>query len=142
VTSRRDPEFVPQRGVGLCGPAALTMMLRHEGIVADVDAVIAACAMSKDGTSAAELINAARRFGCGAAAYQAAVEDLPLFPPPVILYCCQPGHFVVLIETSPTGIVILDPARGRNELRWREVSRTFRGVVIAVTRDAGGAEVR
>jgi len=140
MTSRRRPEFIPQPGVGTCGPAALTMVLRNEGIVADVGDVIAACTMSDEGTSAAELIKAARRFGCGAAAYRAGIEDLPSFPLPVILYCCQPGHFVVLVETSPTGIVVLDPARGRGELQWREAGETFRGVVIAVTRDPGRAE--
>ena len=43
------------------------------------------------------------------------------------------SHFVVLKEVTRSGIIIHDPARGRREVAWSEVSKSFTGVALELT---------
>jgi ABC-type bacteriocin/lantibiotic exporter with double-glycine peptidase domain len=133
----RTPHLVRQTAPGTCGPAALTMVLRTCGVEATMAAVTAACRLTDEGASAAELISVAERFGCTANAYRASASDLEAFNLPVILFW-QSAHFVVLAAVTGDDALVLDPARGAQKLTRDQVAAHFRGVVISVSPSVAG----
>lgn len=113
-----------------CGAACLAMVLaafgRHQGL----DEVRECVGASRDGTSAAALVEAARLSGLAAEAYSRDVAGLSDLPLPQILFW-NFDHFVVLEAIRRDGFVILDPAFGRRRVDRAEFGRCFTGVTLA-----------
>jgi ABC-type bacteriocin/lantibiotic exporter with double-glycine peptidase domain len=88
--------------------------------------------VSRDGTSALDLVRAAVRYGLDASGVKADLEDLSRLPLPAILHWGF-THFVVLERVTRNGAVIVDPALGRRAVSHVELSKQFTGVAV-VTR--------
>ncbi len=121
--------FVPQMSLMECGPACLSMVLRHFGHHAPMVDLREACGVSREGVSAAGLVMAAEGLGLEYEAFQIEPEDLVGLQGPVILHWDM-RHFVVLERASREGLRILDPAQGRVLVPWREVGKSLTGVAI------------
>jgi ABC-type bacteriocin/lantibiotic exporter with double-glycine peptidase domain len=116
-----------------CGAACLAMVLARFGRWEGLDAVRDLCGVSRDGTSVADVIEAARRFGLDAHAYSREIAGLAALPMPQILYW-DFNHFVVLEGIDKNGFAINDPAYGRRVVEPAEFGRRFTGITMTFAR--------
>lgn len=113
-----------------CGAACLAMVLRRFGRHEDLETLRDACAVSRDGVSAASLSAAAETFGLESSAYEVEPEELSRLPMPQILFW-NFNHFVVLEAARGDGFAIIDPACGRRRISAAEMDRSFTGLTLA-----------
>ena len=135
--ARRVPAIL-QMETAECGPACLAMVLAAHGRWETLDAVRDSCGVSRDGTSAADIVEAARRRGMEADAYSRDIDGLAALGLPQILFWGF-DHFVVLEAVGRNGFVIVDPANGRRVIDREEFGRRFTGVTLTFR---PGAEFR
>ncbi len=113
-----------------CGAASLAMILAYYGKWVPLEKVRADCGVSRDGSSAKNIVLAARNYGLEAAGYRAEPETLikeGSFP---CIIHWEFNHFVVLTGFTGRHAVINDPARGHIKIPMDEFDRCFTGVVL------------
>jgi NHLM bacteriocin system ABC transporter peptidase/ATP-binding protein len=112
-----------------CGAASLCMILAYHGKWLPLEQVRADCGVSRDGSSAKNVLNAARAYGLKAAGYRlepSALRDIVL---PAIIHW-NFNHFVVLNGFRKDKAVLNDPARGTVEVTLDEFDKSFTGIVL------------
>ncbi|TPW26638.1 NHLP family bacteriocin export ABC transporter peptidase/permease/ATPase subunit [Martelella alba] len=114
-----------------CGAACLAMVLAYHGRWVALERLRIECGVSRNGSNAWSLIEAARRFGCEAKGFKVGLEKLRDLTFPAIIFW-QFNHFVVLEKVGRKGAVINDPAQGRRRISWAEMDRDFTGVVVTI----------
>ena len=128
--------FTAQMEATECGAACLSMVLGHFGHHADLVDVRSACGVSRDGTSAAAIMRAAKTYGLNGKAMRAEPQALAHGTQPAILHW-DFNHFVVLTGATERGLHVLDPAFGARLVAWTEVDRSFTGILLTFTPAAG-----
>ena len=130
---RRRRQRVPvvhQMEVAECGAACLAMVLGFHGRHVPLAELREACAVTRDGANAYNLLKAARQNGLEARALKiqqpAELQRLAL---PAILHW-DFNHFVVLEKCSRETLSIVDPNGGRQTVSMREAGRRFTGIVL------------
>ncbi|WP_243383952.1 peptidase domain-containing ABC transporter [Geothrix alkalitolerans] len=126
--ARRVP-YIPQMGTVECGAAALAMVLAYWRHHAPPSEVRERCKVSRDGSTATNILRAAREYGLEAEAASVEVEDLHRLPMPAILHW-DFNHFVVLERVSRKGFHIVDPRSGRCFVSMCEFRLSFTGVAL------------
>lgn len=134
---RRVP-FIPQLEVVECGAAALTMVMAWHGREHDLQEVREACGVSRDGASALDIVEAAKRYGFATDPVRATVDDLDLLQLPAILYW-EGRHFVVLERVTTTTASIVDPQSGAVTMPLSQVRAHFSGIALQFTPTAEAA---
>ena len=126
----RTPVF-PQLKSTECGAACLGMVLGYYGRWAAPEELREACGVARDGSTAADIVRAARRYGLEASGWTKSLEELADVPLPAI---CFVGfdHFVVLEGFRRGRYYVNDPANGRRSMSAESFSRTFTGVVLVL----------
>jgi NHLM bacteriocin system ABC transporter peptidase/ATP-binding protein len=116
-----------------CGAAALAIILAHYGLWIPLEQLRVACGVSRDGTRASNIVQAARRFGLRAQGFRAEPATLRGLPMPCIIHW-EFNHFVVLegIDRRRGRAYINDPAVGRRTVAHPEFDAAFTGVVLAM----------
>jgi len=112
-----------------CGAACLCMILAYYGKWLPLEQVRADCGVSRDGSSAKNVLMAARTYGLEAQGYRAEPEMLHEIKLPVIIHW-NFNHFVVLNGFTKKGAVINDPGRGTVVVPLDEFDRAFTGIVL------------
>lgn len=130
---RRVP-YVPQMEMVECGAAALAMVLGYWGYHVPLPQAREACKVSRDGSNAANILQAARSYGLEAEAVKVEVEKIRDLPLPAILHW-EFKHFVVLEHISSRGVHIVDPGRGRCFVSMAEFGALFTGVALVFAPD-------
>lgn len=125
---RRVPTIL-QMEAAECGAACLAMVLASFGRWESLDAVRDSCGVSRDGTSAADILAAARARGLEAEAFSREVEALRGLPLPQILFW-NFDHFVVLEAIRGDAFQINDPSHGRRLLNRAEFGARFTGITM------------
>lgn len=128
--------YIPQMEMVECGAACLAMVLGHWGHHAPLPEVREACKVSRDGASAASLLEAARKYGLEAEAVKVEVEHFHDLPLPAILHW-DFKHFVVLERLARKGVRIVDPAAGARFVPSLELGHRFTGVALVFAPDDG-----
>ncbi len=112
-----------------CGAACLAMVLASYGRWISLEQMRVDCGVSRDGSSAKNLVCAARLHGMEARGYRMEVEQLKTCTFPVILHW-NFNHFVVLNGFKKDQAVINDPARGTLVVSREELDKSFTGIVL------------
>ena len=113
-----------------CGAACLDMVLAHYGRVVPLEDVREACAVSRDGSKASNMLKAARAYGLEAKGYRRPFERLAegeLLPQ--ILFW-RYSHWVVLEGYRKGSLLINDPAEGRRRIDEQEARRAYSGIAL------------
>ncbi len=113
-----------------CGAACLTMILAYYGKWLPLEQVRADCGVSRDGSNAKNVLQAARSYGLEARGYRYEPEQLReegRLPCIIHWNFC---HFVVLCGFKGNQVVINDPARGTVLLSMKEFDEGFTGICL------------
>ncbi|ATB36526.1 hypothetical protein CYFUS_001941 [Cystobacter fuscus] len=128
LRERRVP-VVRQLSATECGAACLTMVLNYHGRAMRLEEVRDLLGPQRDGLSALQLLQAARRFGLRGRGVSLDGDSLEYLPTGAILHW-RFSHFVVFERLSKHGVDIVDPAIGRQRLPLEEFLRAFTGVAL------------
>jgi ABC-type bacteriocin/lantibiotic exporter with double-glycine peptidase domain len=112
-----------------CGAASLAMILSYYGKWIPLEQVRADCGVSRDGSSAKNILRAARLYGLKAQGYKYEVEDIKKVKYPCIIHW-NFNHFVVLNGFKKSKAIINDPARGTVEISMEEFDKAFTGICL------------
>ena len=126
----RTPIF-PQHEATECGAACLGAVLGHFGRWVSIEELREACAVSRDGSTAADLSAAANRYGLLVSAWSKEPEELRELGLPAILFW-EFNHFVVLEGFGPGVYYLNDPANGRRTVSEETFDKSFTGVVMVM----------
>ena len=124
----RTPLF-PQIEAAECGAACLGVVLAHFGCWVPIEDLRLACGVSRDGTSAADIVRAGKRYGLNITGWSRQIEELGDIPLPAIVFW-DFNHFVVLEGFGPDRFHLNDPANGRRTVSTETFSRSFTGIVL------------
>ena len=124
----RTPLLI-QSDVNECGAACLGSILGYHGKWVSMGELRDACAVGRDGSSAADILRAARRYGLDARGWRRSVQNLPQIPLPAILFW-EFDHFVVLEGVEHGRYYLNDPASGHRVVDHDTLDRCFTGVAL------------
>ena len=112
-----------------CGAASLAMIMAYHGLVVPLEQLRIQCGVSRDGSTAKNVLAAARKYGLRAMGWKKELDALWDLKGPAILFW-NFNHFVVLEGVGAKGCWINDPATGRRRVTWEEVDTSFSGIVL------------
>ena len=118
-----------------CGAASLAMILGHFGRVVPLEQLRISCGVSRDGSTAKNVLAAARTFGLKAQGWKKELDALWELQAPAIIFW-NFNQFVVLEGVSTKGCWLNDPAMGRRRVTWDEMDTSFSGIVLTFERTA------
>jgi NHLM bacteriocin system ABC transporter peptidase/ATP-binding protein len=136
---RRTPTILQMEAVE-CGAACLAIILGHHGVWVPLERLRVACGVSRDGSKAANMLIAGRRFGLNGRAFRAEPATLSALPMPCIIHW-NFNHFVVLEGIRRGRAFINDPAMGRRRIEMAELDLAFTGVVLIFERTSAFKKV-
>ena len=112
-----------------CGAAALAMVLASHGRWVPLAELRIACGVSRDGSSAGNIVRAARTYGMDARGGRYDIARLKTMSMPMIAFVNM-NHFVVLEGFARGAVLLNDPAFGRRKLSEAEFGRQYSGIVL------------
>ena len=130
--ARRRPERTPpvlQVQTTECGVASLAIILAHHGRHVTLEELRQATGVSRDGSTAGELLRAAQHFGLHGRAFRVEPDGLPALGFPLVAHV-RFIHFVVVEGLSGGKVHVNDPALGRVVLSREKFAEQFTGVAL------------
>ena len=112
-----------------CGPASLAMILAYYGRWVPLDDLRDRCDVSRDGSTALNLLKVARQFGLEAGGQKCHPEGLKKLAMPVVVFW-NLNHFLVVEGFSGDTVYLNDPASGPRSISWKDFDESFTGVVL------------
>jgi NHLM bacteriocin system ABC transporter peptidase/ATP-binding protein len=113
-----------------CGPACLAMILGFFGRWVTLEELRKRCGVSRDGSTAANILRAARHYGLVAEGYQRELDELQAMELPVVVFW-NFNHYVVVTGFSKKYVYLCDPSSGNRRVSHPEFSRCFTGIVLS-----------
>lgn len=113
-----------------CGAACLAMICAYYGKWIALEQVRSDCGVSRDGSSALNMLKAGRAYGFEVHGYRydpQAMRDRCTFP---CIAHVDFNHFVVVRGFKGDRVYINDPASGEQKLTFKEFDRRFTGIVL------------
>lgn len=115
-----------------CGAAALGIILSFHGRIVPLANLREDCGVSRDGTNAWSLLQAAQLHGLQAKGLKVSLDQLQTLPPPYIVFWGF-NHFLVVEGFSKRRVYLNDPAVGRRTVSLQEFSQSFTGIALVMT---------
>lgn len=113
-----------------CGAASLAMVLAYYGKFVPLEKLRSECGVSRDGSAAVNIVQAARKYGLKAQGHRLKPESVKTVRLPMILFW-NFNHFVVLTGIKGNKVFLNDPAAGPRVVSYNEFDQAFTGVVLA-----------
>lgn len=114
-----------------CAAVSLSIVLEYHGCHLPLSEIRQACGVSRDGSDAANLVRAAKRFGLEAKGFKKGLNALQTVPLPAVVFW-NFNHFLVLDGIEADRFWINDPAIGRRSVDLEEFDRSYTGVVLTM----------
>ncbi|MEY2929756.1 MAG: hypothetical protein RL033_505 [Pseudomonadota bacterium] len=127
--SRRQIRPIQQLEAAECGVASLAMILDYFGASIPLDELRDLCGTSRDGNTARQLVDTAKRLGLDACGLKLPIEKLKIARLPLLLHW-RMNHFVVLEGFRGDRASIVDPGTGRMQVESDELSRCYSGIAL------------
>lgn len=129
--AKRVPQIMQMEALE-CGAACLAMVCAYYGKWVPLEQVRADCGVSRDGSSALNVVKAARSYGFDARGYR--MEPASLRAQAVFPCIAHWGfnHFVVVRGFKGDRVYLNDPARGEVRVSVEEFDEQFTGVCLQV----------
>ena len=115
-----------------CGAVCLAMILAYYGKWMSLEQVRNDCGVSRDGSSAKNILFAARNYGMLAKGYRFEIEELKTSGQFPCIIHWNFNHFVVLDGFRGNKAIINDPARGKYAVSMEMFDESFTGVCLMV----------
>ena len=112
-----------------CGAASLAMILAYYGRWVALDELRYECDVSRDGSKASNIVQAARRYGLQAQGYKLEPETITEDNLPAIIHW-NFNHFVVLEKLTDKKAYLNDPAAGPRTVTIEEFDEAFTGILL------------
>jgi ATP-binding cassette, subfamily B, bacterial len=125
----RAVPYIAQLELADCAAACVGMALAYHGRYVPLGDLREATGTGRDGTDAAGILAAARRYGLEARAVKADLGDLACLPRGSVLHW-DFDHFLVFDKVTRNGVVVVDPAVGRRVVPAAEFGKSYTGVAI------------
>ncbi len=116
-----------------CGAACLGSVLGYFGRWVPLTELRDRCEVSRDGSSAASIVRAARHYGLECRGLSLPAYQLHKLPLPLIVFW-QFSHFVVVEGVNDRFFDLNDPATGRRRLSVEEFNKGYSGVALQFKR--------
>ncbi len=113
-----------------CGAACLCMILAYYGKWIPLEQVRSDCGVSRDGSKARNMVNAARSYGMEAKGYRMEPEALKKEGVCPCIVHWEFNHFIVLNGFKGGKVYVNDPARGSVTMTEEEFDEGFTGIVL------------
>ncbi len=121
-----------------CGAACLCMVMAYHKKWIPLEQVRRDCGVSRDGSSAVNVLKAARSYGCRGKGYRFEPDRLR---ENVVAFPCiihwNFNHFVVLRGFKGKKVLLNDPAKGKISVSFEEFDKAFTGIVLEVVPSEG-----
>ncbi|HTD28678.1 MAG TPA: NHLP family bacteriocin export ABC transporter peptidase/permease/ATPase subunit [Xanthomonadaceae bacterium] len=114
-----------------CGAAALGIILAYYDRWVPLTELRRACGVSRDGSQASYILQAARNYGMQAKAYAIGLNEIKNIPCPYIIFW-NFNHFLVVegVEEERDRVFLNDPASGPRSVTFREFSESYTEIVL------------
>ena len=133
-TGKRVPvPSILQQAAVECGAASLGMILAHYGRWETLEQLRNACGVSRDGSTAINIVRAAESYGLEGQGHRGGIQDLQGLAMPAIIWWRR-SHFMVLEGASGGAFHVNDPARGRYTLSTDDFAAGYSGAAITFTK--------
>lgn len=112
-----------------CGAACLSILLSYYGKHLPLEELRVDCGVSRDGSSAHHLIEAAKKYGLEGKGERRGLSELYELGAPAILFWDY-NHFVILEGFGKSEVYLNDPAFGPRTVTYEELDEFYTGVVL------------
>lgn len=135
-SSRSKVPVIQQTALAECGLACLAMVSSFHGYQTDLNTLRQKFPVSLKGATLQDLMTTADSLAFTARPLKVELGELKDLKLPAILHWNM-NHFVVLVECNGRGAIIHDPAIGRRELSYDDISKHFTGVALELAPTPG-----